>query len=382
LTTVALEYRPALFQAFGIGRYVKNLATALLEADPTLELALLSIFLRGHGARDRAHAWPASRARRVGVRFPGRLVPALGRLGYTFDRRLGPFDLFHHTDYVATPLRTRRRVVTLYDTAWRPELGWVEPRQSRKMEHAVRSLLEGDPEIIAISEAARDDLVAHLRLDPTRVHVTPLAADPIFSRPLAPAEIGKVRARHGVRVPYVVSLGTLEPRKNLVSLVQAMRLVEGLLPDLHLVLLGRPGYDHEELLDQLADIGSGRLSQQATWAGAVSDHDAAALVQGSAALVFPSLCEGFGLPAIEGMAAGVPVIASDIPVMREICGDAARLVDTTKPRLLADAITWAVTDRAARDLAEAGRARAATFTWRRCAEGTLQAYRALLERTR
>ena len=112
-----------VFEAFGIGRYVKNLAPALLDADPELRLVLFSAFLRGHRARARAHAWPDARARRVSVRFPGRLVPFLARLGYAFDRRLAPFDLFHHTDYAVTPLRTRRRVVTVYDTAWLPGRG-------------------------------------------------------------------------------------------------------------------------------------------------------------------------------------------------------------------------------------------------------------------
>jgi glycosyltransferase involved in cell wall biosynthesis len=377
VTTVALEYRPALFKAFGIGRYVKNLAPALLDADPDLHLKLFSVFLRGHDARALAHDWPAARATRVSVRLPGRSVPWLGKLGYSFDRRLAPFDLFHHTDYAVTPLKTRRRVVTLYDTAWRGDLGWVEPAQSRRMERAVRGLLEGDPEIVTISEAARDDLVAYLRLDAARVHVTPLAADPIFSRRLPPGEIAQVHTRHGVRPPYVIALGTLEPRKNLLNLVQAMPFVERLEPELQLVLIGRPGHAHGGLLRQIGEVGSGRVE----WLGSVSDHDAAALVQGAAVLAFPSLCEGFGLPAVEGMAAGVPVVASDIPVMREICGDAARLVDTTSPPALAEALVWAAEDRAARDLAAAGRARAARFTWRRCAEGTLAAYRALLERT-
>jgi glycosyltransferase involved in cell wall biosynthesis len=335
------------------------------------------VFLRGHSDRARDHDWPPARTRRVSAHFPGRLVPLLGRLGYTFDRRLAPFDLFHHTDYAVTPLRTRRRVITLYDTAWRSDLGWVEPRQSRRMEGAVRELLRGDPEIVTISESAAADLTAYLRLDPARVHVTPLAADPIFSQPVAAGAIAEVGARYGVQAPYVIALGTLEPRKNLVNLVRAMRLVGGGHREIGLVLLGRAGHRHQDLDAEMGAEGSDR----ARWLGNVPDADAAALVQGAAALAFPSLHEGFGLPAIEGMAAGVPVIASDIPVMREICGEAALLVDTTKPELLAEALRWAVTDRGARDVAARGRARAARFTWRRCAEGTLAAYRALLERT-
>jgi alpha-1,3-rhamnosyl/mannosyltransferase len=299
-------------------------------------------------------------------------------VGYAFDGLLAPFDLFHHTDYAVTPLRTRRRVVTLYDTAWRADLGWVEPRQSRRMEGAVRQLLVGDPEIVVLSLAARDELVSYLRLDPARVHVTPLAADPVFAEKPPPAVVEEVQKRYDVRAPYVIALGTLEPRKNLINLARGVHLARRLVPDLELVLLGRKGYRHEELGEEMGDSGFGVTR----WLGSVPDPDAVALVHGSAALGFPSRHEGFGLPAIEGMSAGVPVIASDIPVMREICGEGALLVDTTKPAPLADAILSCVQDRAAAaDLAAKGRARSAQFTWRRCAESTLAAYRALLART-
>jgi glycosyltransferase involved in cell wall biosynthesis len=377
VTTVALEYRPALFQAFGIGRYVRNLAPAMLEADPALELVLFSVFLRGHAARARDHDWPRARARRVGVRFPGRAVPLLGRLGYTFDRRLEPFDLFHHTDYALTPLRTRRRVVTLYDTAWLPHRGYVEPSQARKMERAVRGLLRGDPEVITLSETARAELVDHFRIDPDRAHVTPLAADPVFATPLGGDAIEEAQRRLDIRRPYVICLGTLEPRKNVVQLVRAVQEARRKIADLELVLLGRKGFRHEGVFEE----GESRLGAGLRWLGSVPDRDAAALVQGAAALVFPSLYEGFGLPAIEGMAAGVPVIASDIPVMREICGTAAMLVDTTRTDVLTEAIRWAVEGRATQ-LAQRGRLRAAEFTWHACATATLGAYRRLLERTR
>ena len=269
-------------------------------------------------------------------------------------------------------------MVTLYDTAWRSDLGWVEPRQSRRMEGAVRALLRGDPEIVTISESAGAELTAYLRLDPARVHVTPLAADPIFSRPVAAEAIAAARARYGVQAPYVdrarharAAQEPGQPRPGDAARRRACT------PTSSSCSSGGRATGTRISTRRCGPGGSDRTR----WLGSVPDADAAALVQGAAALAFPSLHEGFGLPAIEGMAAGVPVIASDIPVMREICGDAALLVDTTKPELLAEALRWAVTDRGARDVAARGRARAAQFTWRRCAEGTLAAYRALLERT-
>lgn len=146
LHTVGLDWRPALFRAFGIGRYVRNLAAGILEADPTLRLELLAVFLRGREARMNAHPAPASpRVTLHGMSLPARAWPALSRFGLTADRMLNQAQLFHDTDYFVTPCRKLRKVVTLYDAAWRRDLGYVEAKQSVKMERAVRDLLVGDP---------------------------------------------------------------------------------------------------------------------------------------------------------------------------------------------------------------------------------------------
>src|SRR5262249_30009288 len=202
------------------------------------------------------------------------------------------------------------------------------------MERAGRAVRRDDPEVITISEFAKGELVRDLKLDPSRVHVTPLAADPVFAVPQSTEALEAAQRRWKVMKPYVISLGTVEPRKNLAALAEAGAMAGSAVSRLTVAHLGRKGYRHESVLAEAAPATRGAFR----WLGSVPDADAAALVQGASALVFPSVYEGFGLPAVEGMAAGVPVIASDIPVMREICGDAARLVDTTRPSPLAEAI--------------------------------------------
>ncbi len=249
---VGMDYRPALFQAFGIGRYVKNLARALLDADPDLTLELLAIFHRGRRARAAAHDWPdALRARYVGVPCPARVFAFLRRLGFGADRLLRRYDVWHDTDYAATPVRRGPRVVTLYDVAYFPEFGHVSPQQSRKMTAIVRGLLQGDPEVVTISETAKADLVRAFDLDPSRVHVTPLGFDPVFARPGGEDKASQLLTHEGVRGPYVVALGTLEPRKNLVRLVAAFAGARARRPELSLVLLGRAGWRAEELFAEI-----------------------------------------------------------------------------------------------------------------------------------
>lgn len=375
---VAIDYRPALFQAFGIGRYVKNLARALLEADPQLSLALLGIFHRGQRARAAAHEWPDRlRAKYVGVPCPARVFALLRKLGVSANPLLGRFDLWHDTDYAPTPVKNVPRVVTLYDVAYFPEFGHVTPEQSQKMLGLVRALLRGGPEIVTISETAKGDLVRAFDLDPARVHVTPLGFDPLFAEAGGEEKARQLLTHEGIRGPYVIALGTIEPRKNLLRLVGAFERARRERPELSLVLLGRKGWRHEELF---AEIERRDLRRAVRWLGSVPDRAAAAFVRAAACLAFPSLHEGFGLPVVEGMAAGVPVLCSNLPVLREVAGDAAEFAEPLDEAALAAGLLRALDPQGREARVAAGRARAARFTWRDCAEKTLVAYRAAVAR--
>jgi glycosyltransferase involved in cell wall biosynthesis len=376
---VALDYRPALFHAFGIGRYVKNLAPALLRADPDVRLKLLAVYRRSLGAREvvSREGPDPSRATYVPIPCPARVFALARRIGLTADPFLGAYDVFHDTDYAPTPVRRGVRTTTLYDAAFLPEREFVSPSQARKMTAIVRGLLEGDPEIVAISETARDDLIATFALKPERVHTAPLGFDPSFAEPGFEAEASNLLTHEGVRGPYVVALGTFEPRKNLVRLVRAFGKVARGRSELSLVLVGRKGWRAEEVF---AAIDRETPAARVRRLGAVSDPLVAALVRGAAAVAFPTLHEGFGLPAVEGMAAGTPVLVSDIPVMREVCGDAAVYADPYDVDALAEGLVDVLNPARRDERAHRGRARAATFTWDRCARGVLGAYRAAIAR--
>ncbi len=377
--TVALDYRPALHQAFGIGRYVQNLVPALLQVDPELRLKLYGVFLRGRRERLRNHSFPdARRATFHGAAIPARLVPLLARiLPLDASSFTGPFDLFHDTDYISTPVKARPRVATLYDTAWTKQRGFVSPEQSEKMGAAVRRIVRGVKRVITISEHAKQELMEELALPDTMVDVVPLGVDPIFRARVNAAATAAVQERIGIEAPYGVFVGTLEPRKNVIRLLRAFARLQEVAPEQRLLLVGRAGHGYQRILEEIARLN---LDEAVLRTGVLPDAELVPLLHGAEYLAYPSLHEGFGLPALEGMAAGVPVLASNTTALKEVCGEGALLVDPADENSIADGLLRLACDRCeALELAARGLAHAELFTWERCARGTLQSYRRALD---
>ena len=218
--------------------------------------------------------------------------------------------------------------------------------------------------VVTGSAWTRADVIERLGLAPERVTHTPYGVADRFSPAAADPD---VLARLGARVPYVLSVATREPRKNLATVLRAYRRLRD--DGVQLVLAGGRGWGP----DALADAGPGVLVT-----GFVSDADLAALYAGASAFVFPSLAEGFGLPVLEAMRSGAPVVTSDNSALREVAGDAAVLVEPTSEEDVAEGLRRALGDDG--ELRRRGLQRAATFTWAACADATVAAYeQALME---
>jgi len=200
--------------------------------------------------------------------------------------------------------------------------------------------------IITVSESAKRDIVSYYRLDPKRVHVVYEAAAPSFKRVEDPEELDRVRKRYGLDERIILYVGTIEPRKNLPRIAAAV--------DGELRVVGAPGWGNVEPPDNVNRLGQ------------VGDEELASLYRGARCLVYPSLYEGFGLPILEGMASGVPVVTSRGGATEEIAGGAAVLVDPHDPASIAAGIDEA--GRRRESLVPIGLARASMFTWRRSAD--------------
>ena len=220
--------------------------------------------------------------------------------------------------------------------------------------------------VFTVSESAREDLVRAAGVPREKIAVTPNGVNERFFDAHAP---------EGPRGPYLLAVGTLEPRKNLPLLLDALRLLRREARDLELVLVGRIGW--------LQSLPLSDLAPHVRLAGSVPDEELPALYAGAACFVLPSLYEGFGLPLAEAMAAGVPAVASDIPALREVGGETVRYADPRDAESFARAIRAALDDREGSQLrVAAARGRARRFRWESAARATLAVYRDVLRSRR
>lgn len=375
MTTVAIHVDQLWFAApGGIGTYVRRLVPALARCDP--ELRIVAFRARFAPDREPREPWLAE----VTVEELGRSIRALYPAWDLLARpqlppRLRAADVVHATNHAAVPPRApgQRLVVTVHDVAFLRFPRMFPPAWRALYRLGLRAAVHRADAILTPSLATAEDLVARTRVDPGKVHVTPLAA----VLPEGEREVDRVLERLKIRAPYVLFVGTLEPRKNLVRLVRAYRRVAAAgLPHV-LVLAGPLGWGHQALLREIALPGPGEIALT----GPLPEEDLDALYRGASAFCYPSLHEGFGLPVVEAMARSVPTVTSRTSSLPEVAGDAALAVDPRSVGEIAGALRRVLTDTGlAERLAAAGRERAARFSWEETARLTLEVYREVLAR--
>jgi glycosyltransferase involved in cell wall biosynthesis len=336
----------------GVERYAVSLLRALANLVPND----LVLFTQPDPPPDLA-SLPVEQWRAPRLLAAGRVV--LDQLWIPGAALWARVDLLHTLAF-PTPLLWRgRSVMTVHDAT-----RWLFPETiSVGMRYYYGPLysqaLRRAEAVLTVSRAAREDLARVTKLPVDRFHVTPNGVDRRFF---------EARATEGPRAPYLLSVGTLEPRKNLLTLLDAFSLLRREGRDLELVIVGRRGWS--------PSLPLGDLSPYVNLTGSLPDRELPTLYAGAACFVMPSFYEGFGLPLAEAMAAGTPAVASDIGALREVGGETARYADPRSAESFAAAIRAALDEKdRTRELAAAARDRAARFTWEACAEATLAVYR-------
>jgi glycosyltransferase involved in cell wall biosynthesis len=288
-------------------------------------------------------------------------------------------DVFHGPAFIV-PRDTRRfrAVVTIHDLVAFRHSRTVPWHYSAYMRKQIRSSIKRAARIIAISASQRDELLEHTGARPERVRVVHHGVEARFAPLAHPDVAAPVLRRLGIDRPYALFIGNIEPRKNLRRVLAAWeRVAAATSGELALVVAGARGWLYRGILRDAARLNG---ASRPIFAGYVPHEDVPALLAAARALVFPSLYEGFGMPILEAMACGVPVVTSDRGAMREVAGGAAQLVNPLDVDAIATGILRVVQDpEFAKAKSLAGRARAAEFTWQRCAEKTLAVYEEAME---
>lgn len=352
--------RVTVAQRTGTERYSYELIAALDRVAPSD----IHFRLYVNGRRDQLPS-VSERATIRDIRLP-RLWTHL-RLGPT-SWRARPHVLFVPAHVV--PLLHPPTVVTIHDVGYRAFPETHTARRRLELELTTRWSLRAARHVITISHATKRDLINWYGADPQRITVTHLGCSSIFTPPADPHVVAAVTAHYGLgQRPYLLYIGTVQPRKNLSRVIDALALTIAAGYDLDLVIAGKRGWLSEPIERRAGELG---ITNRVHFTGFVADADLPALLAGALAFVFPSLYEGFGMPVVEAMACGTPVITSTSSSLPEIAGDAALLVDPLDTNAIAAAIMRLSDDHDLRaTLRQRGLARARLFNWETCARQTL-----------
>ncbi len=380
---IGIDYTSAVRQGGGIGRYTRSLIRALADLDSDNEYRLF--VAGGWGEGDGLGPWPAG--------FAVRAVPLSDRSLHILWQRLrlpvpvqvatGRLDLFHSPDFVLPPTGSAPSLLTVHDLSFLRVPECFVPGFCEYLEGAVSRAVRRAAHILADSESTCQDLVELMGVHRERVTVLYPGVEARFRPVRDPAALARVRARYRLPDLFVLGLGTQQPRKNFSGLIKAF----GELPtrglggteaaELHLVISGGKGWMYEDTLALPDRLGFG---DRVIFTGFVDDADLPALYSLATLFAFPSWYEGFGLPVLEAMACGTPVIAADNSSLPEVVGEAGLLVDAGDVNGLARAFERVLQDAGLRArLVAAGLVQASRFSWEASAQRLLELYSSTLE---
>ncbi|MFC1511043.1 glycosyltransferase family 4 protein [Candidatus Margulisiibacteriota bacterium] len=323
----------------GIGSYADNLAGALAELDKANQY-----FLYSHSASHlNRHLWFQS------------LLP--------LSLQKDEIDVFHGTNFMSPFLSSVSSVITIHDLSF-----LLYPESQPLIRRLYRKLLplsvKGARKIIVPSQIVKDEVIKYYGVAGSKIAVTPEGVSSEFKVVGDKDKLSSVRQRYGLPEKFILYVGTLEPRKNVAKLIEAFRMLKDKEPGIKLVIVGKKGW----LFQKMAE-------QDVIFTGYVPAKDLPAVYNLAEVFVFPSLYEGFGLPVLEAMACGVPVVTSNVSSLPEVAGEAALLANPNSAEAIAEQVLKLLKDPSLREsMINKGLARAKLFTWEKCARETLKVY--------
>ena len=384
---IAIDATPIRGQLSGIGFYTLNLIQALhpLQTAENFQLQVyfqpsVKHWLTGQWQADRRLSFiknpcclplPVTLTTPL-ISFPN---PLLGYL----ESRLKQPDIIHGTDHFVFPARHSLQVMTIHDLTFLKYPEFV-PKIVTTYGDRLRACLKTTQAVITFAESTKQDLVQLLQIEPQKIYITPQASryphDYQAPQALPELETLKQQVNHSFQQPYFLFVGTLEPRKNLVNLITAFNLFKTHQPSDHqLILIGQLGWQYEAILNAQQ---ASPFCQEIHHLHYLSNDQVAWFYQNAQAFIYPSFYEGFGLPVIEAMTLGCPVITSHRSSLPEVTGEAALLINPDRPQDITQAMTQISLQPSLRaTLRQRGLARSQQFSWEKTAQMTLAVYQTL-----
>src|ERR1700680_4123451 len=378
---IAIDYTAATREDAGIGNYVRSLVDAMLAQDASNSYTLLT-----SGRPPRERPFPdAGNVRGRSLVIPDRYLNVLWyrwRLPISATFFTGQVDVYHGPDFVLPPLNGHtRKIVTVHDLAFIEQPEYAVPELAAYLKKVVPKAIAAADVIASISQTTRQTLIDYFHTPPEKITIIPNGIRSYFRRVTDPVLLEATRHKFGLKSPLVLGVGTQQPRKNHLGLIKAFHKAASSSnkqsrPAM-LALAGGSGWLYEETQQAVAEL---KLEKKVRFLGHVSDLELMLLYSLADVFVFPSFYEGFGVPPLEAMACGTPVITSNISSLPEAVGDAALLVDPRNAGEIAKAITRVLENPPLQEeLRQKGYKQAARYTWQKSARKMLDVYQQVYE---
>ena len=377
---INIDLSPSVHHHGGLGRYAHELTTALTKIDSVNEY---SAFYHDPSPDIRVDAplnkLPVHRMS-LGAK-PWRMSVLLAYFtGVTMDRWMPRGDVFHATEHLLPPMRAQKSVFTIHDLIFRFFPEYHLPLNRWYLSLMLPRFMRQADAIIAVSENTRRDVSKLMGILPEKITVIYEGVHPRF-HPIHDAdERARIREKYHLPSRFILYLSTIEPRKNVLGLIDAFQSLLARDPSIpNLAIAGRKGWLYQPVFERVHNLG---LESRVHFTDWIDEADAPALLSAAEIFVYPSLYEGFGLPPLEAMACGTPVICSNAASLPEVVGDAALLVNPKSVEEISAAMARVLSNTSLRSaLSAKGIARAAQFTWERAAKETLAVYESVMRDT-
>jgi glycosyltransferase involved in cell wall biosynthesis len=372
---ICIDVSPAAQKHAGLGRYASEITVALDQHTPLTP----TLFYNRHNNAELPEPLRHLPRKTVAIgNKPWRMAVLLSSLTrWPMDRVFGAVDVFHATNHLLAHFGQASTVFTLHDLIFLHYPEYHLPYNRWYLSLAMPHFLRAADVIITPSECSRQDALKFYNLPEEKMKVIYEAAGPGFKPAGNRDTLEAVRHKYNLPEQFILHVGTIEPRKNLSRLLDAYKAVLPDYPDLGLVLLGKKGWLYDTFFEKLESLG---LAEKVIFPGYVDEAELPAIYQLAEVFVYPSLYEGFGLPPLEAMACGVPVVSSNAASLPEVVGNAGLLVNPVDIGEISQALRAVLDDRELRQrLGQQGLARAATFSWQKAATDLVSVYKTVYE---